>query len=144
MLYRATDLSAGELVRILGRGFTSYGVAKEFNSYRAKVFTGHVFKEVCKVWGVRHRVSSADHPKSNLWPKVGVKTIHRFAADCTEPGGSVDMSPMVAPMLQYRNTPCRFFGVTPTQKLFARKLQDGLCVALEQFKLRADWDLTAE
>ena len=55
---RATDLSVGELVRIIRQVFTSYGVAEEFTSDRATVLTGHVFKEFCKTWGVRHRVSS--------------------------------------------------------------------------------------
>ena len=32
LLFRATDLSVGELVRILRRGLNSYGVAEEFPS----------------------------------------------------------------------------------------------------------------
>ena len=38
-LYRATDLSAGESVRILRQVFTSYVVAEEFNSDPATVFS---------------------------------------------------------------------------------------------------------
>ena len=96
-------LSAGELVRILRQVFTSYSVAEEFTSDGATVFTGHVFEEFCKMWGVRHRVSSAHHPHSNLWAEVAVRTIKRFAADCTGPGCTVDMDTFPAAMLQYRS-----------------------------------------
>ena len=41
-----TDLSAGELVTILRRVFTSYRVAEKFTLDRATVFTDHVFKEI--------------------------------------------------------------------------------------------------
>ena len=44
LVYKYTDLSAGELVRILRQVFTSYRVAEEFTSDEATVFTGHVFK----------------------------------------------------------------------------------------------------
>ena len=50
LVYRATDLSAGELVRILRRVFTSYGVPEEFTWDGATVFTGHVFEEFCATW----------------------------------------------------------------------------------------------
>ena len=70
--YKATttDLSVGELVRILRQFFTSYGVAEEFTSDGATIFTGHVFEEFCKTWGVWQRVSSAHHPHSNLQTEV--------------------------------------------------------------------------
>ena len=48
MVYRATDLSAGELVRVLRRVFTSYRVAEELTLDRATVFTSHVFEEIYK------------------------------------------------------------------------------------------------
>ena len=56
----------------------------------------------------------------------------------------MDTDAFAAAMLTYRNTPCRFLGVSPAQILFARKLRDGVCVAPEQLKLRAEWVLTAE
>ena len=83
LVYRATDLSSGELVRVLRGVFTSYQVAEEFTSHRATVITGHVFEELCKTWGVQHRVSSAHHPHSNFWEEVAVRTINRFVANCT-------------------------------------------------------------
>ena len=88
LVYRATELSVGELVVILKQVFTSYVVAEEFTSDRATVFTGHVFDDFCKTWCVWYRVSSANHPHSNLRAMLAVKTIKRFAADCTGPWGS--------------------------------------------------------
>ena len=49
-----------------------------------------------------------------------------------------------AAMLQYRNMPCRFLGVSSAQIFFARKLRDGVCGAPVQFKLWSEWVLTAE
>ena len=52
MVYQATDLSVGDLVRALWQVFTIYGVAEYLTLDRATVFTGYVFKKVCKMWGV--------------------------------------------------------------------------------------------
>ena len=54
------------------------------------------------------------------------------------------MDAFTASMVQYRNTPCRFIGVSPSQILFPRKLWDQVCVAPEQLLLRAEWDLIQE
>ena len=48
MVYWATDLSEGKLVRVQRQVFTSYGVAEELTSYVTTVFTGHVFEEFYK------------------------------------------------------------------------------------------------
>ena len=61
LVYRATYLSVGELVRILSLVFAPYKVAEEFTLDVATVFTGYVFAEFCKTW-VQHRASSALHP----------------------------------------------------------------------------------
>ena len=54
------------------------------------------------------------------------------------------MDAFTASMVQYRNTPCRFIGVSPSQILFPRKLWDQVCVAPEQLLLRAEWVLTSQ
>ena len=66
------------MVRLLRQIFTSYSVEEELTSDGATVFTGYGFKEFCKTRGVRHRVSSAQHPHSNTRAMVAVKTINRF------------------------------------------------------------------
>ena len=47
------------------------------------------------------------------------------------------MDAFTSAILQYRNTPYRFFGVGPAQNLFAWKRSEVVCMAPEQLKLRS-------
>ena len=107
--------------------FTFYGLAEELTSNWATVFNVHIFEEFCQMWGVKHQVSSAHQPHSNLWAEVADRTFKRALADCMWPGGRMETDSFTAAMLHYMNTPCRFLGVSPVQILFAESFRAG-CV----------------
>ena len=91
---------------------------------------------------MRHRVSSAHFPHSNLRAETGVKSVKRLIAENTGPGGVLDCDRFTAALLTYRNTPDRDTGVSPAQVLFARKLRDAIPTSPEGLLLRPEWVLT--
>ena len=58
--------------------------------------------------------------------------------------GQLDTDKFALGILQYRNTPCRFLGLSPAQILFARNIKDGLVGPKDHYILRPEWVLTRE
>ena len=79
-----------------------------------------------KLWGIRHRVSSAYFPQSNGRAEVAVKTAKRLLRSNTGPTGSLDHDHFVRAMLQLRNTPDPDCKLSPAQIIFGRPLRDSL------------------
>ena len=92
--------SAG-LVRHLRSFFATFGVPEEISSDGGPEFTAKGTQDFLRLWGVRHRVSSASSPQSNGWAEVAVKTAKRLLLSNTGPTGSLDHD--------------RFLHVTTTQ-----------------------------
>ena len=95
-------------------------------------------------WGVIHHVTSAYTPHSNLRAEVGVKSVKKCIKDALGPWGCLDTDRFARGLMQYRNTPCRYLGLSPAQILFARSLRDAVPVAPEKLQLRPEWVLTAQ
>ena len=144
VVLKCREDSAAELIRHLRNFFCIYGVPEEIATEGASVYVSAATKKFLDLWGVRHRVSSAYNPHSNLRAETCVKTIKRLIASNTGVGGSLDTDALATAMLTYRNTPDRDTGLSPAQVLFARKLRDAVPGNLEGFKLRPDWVLTLE
>ncbi len=96
------------------------------------------------MWGVRHRVSSAYHPHSNLRAETAVKSMKRLIASNVGSGGSLDNDNFAEAILQYRNTPDRDTKFSPAQVLYARKLRDGIPCRPGDLELRKEWVLAAD
>ena len=47
----------------------------------------------------------------------------------------LDGEKLAAAVLMYKNTSCKFLGLSPSQLLFARKLQEGVPMEPESLKL---------
>ena len=92
----------------------------------APEFTAGITQDFLRVWGVRHRVSSAYFPQSNGRAEVAVKTAKRLLMSNTGPTGSLDHDRFLRAMLQLRNTPDPDCNVSPAQILFGRPLRDTL------------------
>ena len=107
-------------------------------------YVSKVTQDFFKLWGVRHRLSSAYFPHSNLRAETGVKSVKRLITSNTGPGGSLDSDAFARALLTYRNTPDRDTGVSPAQVLFARRLRDSIPVGPGGLVLRPDWVMTKD
>ena len=136
--------SSEELIRVMRGLFCCYGVPEEIATDGAPVYVSTATEKFLGVWGVRHRVSSAYFPHSNLRAETAVKSMKRLIMANTGSGGTLDTDKFAAAMLMYRNTPDRDTGLSPAQVLYARQLRDTIPCKPENLKLRPEWVLTRE
>ena len=90
LVVKCRDETAAELVRVLRGYFCSYGAPEELATDGASVYVAEATKKFLVTWGVRHRVSSAYHPHSNLRAETAVRSMKRLIADNTGANGSID------------------------------------------------------
>lgn len=142
---KGTD-SAGSagLIHHLRRFFSTFGVPNELSSDGGPEFTAGATDSFLRLWGIRHRVSSAYFPQSNGRAEVAVKTAKRLLRSNTGPSGSLDSDRFLSAMLQLRNTPDPDCNVSPAQIIFGRPINDTLSFVnkLEKFSnphIRPTW-----
>ena len=126
-LTAGTNLAgAAGLVHHLRTLFATFGVPDELSSDGGPEFTAGCTEDFLRLWGVRHRVSSAYFPQSNGRAEVAVKTAKRLLMSNTGPTGSLDHDHFLRAMLQLRNTPDPDCNISPAQIIFGRPLRDTL------------------
>ena len=133
---QSSDLAgAAGLVRHLRSFFVTFGVPEEISSDGGPEFSARSTETFFRLWGVRHRLSSAYFPQSNGRAEVAVKTAKRLLMSNTGPTGSLDHDKFVRAMLQLRNTPDPDCNISPAQIIFGRPLRDSLSFVnrLEKF-----------
>ena len=130
-----TQAGAAGLIRYLRCFFTTFGVPEELSSDGGPEFTSASTEAFLKLWGVKHRLSSAYFPQSNGRAEVAVKTAKRLLRSNTGPTGSLNHDRFVRAMLQLRNTPDPDCKLSPAQIIFGRPLRDSLSFVnrLEKF-----------
>ena len=130
-----TLAGAAGLIRHLRSFFATFGVPEELSSDGGPEFTAGCTEAFLRLWGVRHRVSSAHFPQSNGRAEVAVKTAKRLLMSNTGPTGSLDHDRFLRAMLQLRNTPDPDCHISPAQIVFGRPLRDTLSFVnrLEKF-----------
>merc|ERR1712112_437266 len=94
--------------------------------------------------GVVQRLTSAHYPRANTRAELGVKSMKRLLRENTAPSGSLNCDKFSRAVLEYRNTPCRDTGVSPSNILFGRNLKDHLPAAIEHLKVRKEWRFDRE
>ena len=104
----------------------AYGVPEELATDGVTAFVSGTTHKFLEVWGVRHHVSSAYFPHSNLQAETAVKSMKRLITSNTGQKGTLYTDEFSAALLQYRNTPDRYTGLSPAQVLYARKLRDAV------------------
>ena len=82
--------------------------------------------ELMQDYGIRHRVSSAYHPHSNLRAELGVKDVKRLLRENIDSDGGINNSRMTAALLTFKNTPDRDTRMSPAEYVFGRQLNDML------------------
>merc|ERR1712082_16725 len=143
-VYRCKDGTAAELVKVLREYFCTWGALEELATDGGATYMAASTQRFLADWVVRHRVSSAYNPHSNLRAESAVKTVKRLIARNVDPRRTLDTDALAMALLQHRNTPDRDTGRSPAQVLFSRKLQDAIPVRPEDLKLRPEWVLTSE
>ena len=130
-----TLAGAAGLIRHLRSFFATFGVPEELSSDGGPEFTAGCTEAFLRLWGVRHRVSSAHFPQSNGRAEVAVKSAKRLLMSNTSPTGSLDHDRFLRAMLQLRNTPDPDCNISPAQIIFGRPLRDTLSFVnrLEKF-----------
>ena len=130
---------ANGLVSALRRIFVTYGIAEELSSDGGPQYTSTAAQTFLKNWGVHHRLSSVAFPHSNSRAEIAVKTVKRMIMENTNPRGSLDTDRFQRAMLQYRNTPDRDTGLSPSMCLFGRSIRDFIPVHPGKYLPHPTW-----
>ena len=80
-----------------------------------QLFNSAEWKLFLKKWGIRHRLSSAGYPQSNVRAELAVKMAKRVLFDNVTPSGTLDRDAVVRAFLQYKNTPVLGLAESPAQ-----------------------------
>ena len=106
--------------------FQTFGVPEEISTDGGPEFSANATQQFLQKWGVRHRISSAYHAKSNGRAEVAVKTVKRLMRSNVGASGSLSTDKFLRAMLQLRNTPDPDCGVSPAEIVFGKTLRDNL------------------
>ena len=103
-----------------------FGIPEEVSTDGGPEFTSGEMAELLKDYGIRHRVSSAYHPHSNLRAELGVKDVKRLLRENVDSDGDINNSRMTAALLTFKNTPDRDTRMSPAEYVFGRPINDML------------------
>lgn len=106
--------------------FSTFGVAEELSSDGGPEFAAYSTQEFFRKWGVRHRLSSAYHSRSNGRAEAGVKSMKRLLLGNISQDGSIRTDALTRALLQFRNCPDPANGLSPAEIVFGRTLKDAL------------------
>ena len=136
---QTTGGGAKDLILFLRKHFENFGVPEDITSDGGPEFVAYKVQSFLKRWGVKQRLSSAYYPRANTRAELGVKSMKRFLRNNTTVSGSLSCDGFSRAILEYRNTPCRDIGVSPSNILFGRNLKDHLPATTENLKVRKEW-----
>ena len=143
-VYKVNSLGAEQLVKILRHHFETYGASEELASDGGLGYTAASTQTFLKLWGCKHRLSSAYFPHSNLRAEQGVKLAKQLIRDNTDKSGSLDNDKFARAILNYRNTPLRDINRSPAQIVTGRQLRDHMPSNPASFRPSKEWLITKE
>ena len=128
-----------DLIWFLRKHFEDFGVPEDLTSDGGPEFVACEVQSFLKRWGVKQRLSSAYYPRANTRAELGVKSMKRLLRNNTTMSGSLNCDKFSRAILEFRNTPCRDLGVSPSNILFGRNLKDQLPTTTDNLKVRKEW-----
>ena len=143
-VYQTSGGGAKDLIQFLRKHFEDFGVPEDITSDGGPEFVACEVQSFLKRWGVKQRLSSAYYPRANTRAELGVKSMKRLLRDNTASSGTLNCDKFSRAILEYRNTPCRDLGVSPSNILFGRNLKDHLPATTENLKVRKEWRFDRE
>ena len=114
------------IIESLRSVFSSYGAPECLFTDGGLPFQAQEFESFLKRWKVQHITSSAFYPQGNGRAELAVKSAKRLLHENVNLDGSLNSYKACRALLQYRNTPIKYVGLSPSQLLFHRNLRDGL------------------
>jgi hypothetical protein len=124
--------------------FTNFNIPEEIATDGGPQMMSDVFKKSLKVWGIRHRLSSAYNPHSNCRAELALKTGKKMLRDNMGHGGSIYTDKVMRAVLQYRNTPMQDSRRSPAQMVFGRQMRDFIPSLTYKYEPAKDWAVSQE
>ena len=140
MVFRVhTKEGSNELCKLLRRHFSIFGCPDEIASDGGPQFMAEETSRFFRNWKVRHRLSSAYFPHSNLRAEQGVRTVKRLLRGNIGQNGTLDCDEVARSLLNYRNTPDRDLGRSPAQIIFGRAVKDTMPMDKGKYRPSEKW-----
>jgi transposase InsO family protein len=137
------DPASKHVIESLRTIFMTYGTPQQLFTDGGLPFQAQDVKEFLKNWKVQHTTSSAGYPQGNGRAELAVKTAKRMLQENTSNDGSLNTDKFCRALLQYRNTPVKHVGLSPSQILFHRNLRDSIPVDPVSLKPNQMWVIAA-
>ena len=135
------DATASRLLSAMKQVFCRSGIPDVIWSDQGPQFTSRLFQAFASEWEFRHITSMPTYPQSNGKAEAAVKSMKKIIR-ATWSGTQLDSGKLAHALLQYRNTPSQRDGLSPSQKLFGRPMQDSLPAHGRSFA--AEWQHSTE
>ncbi len=94
------------------------------------------FARFCSSWEIEHATMSPHHSMANGKVESAVKVAKTLLKKCRKSGHNIHMA-----LLDYRNTPCKYIGLSPAQRMFSRRTKTLLPMADELLKPEVHTDV---
>ena len=136
--------SSSLLIDTLKTYFSTYGIPEELSSDGGPTYMAYETQKFLSNYGVHHRVSSMAFPHSNQRAELAVKSMKRLLRENIGGDGKLNTDSFQRAVMQYRNTPDRDTGRSPSQVIFGREIRDFLPAPLSRYKPQKQWLLLQE
>ena len=127
---------AEDLILFLSRHFKNFGVPDSITNDGGQVFASYKVKSFLKKWNVKQRLSSECDPSALTTAKLGIELIKCTLRCYTTKSGFLNCDGFSRAITRYRNTPCGDIGVSPSNILLGRDLEEQLPAATDVSKVR--------
>ena len=121
-----TSVSSQQVIEKMKHHFARFGIPRQLITDGGPQYTSSEFAEFARKWGIKHHITSPQHPASNGKAESAVKIMKNLIIKCVESR----TDPMEA-LLEQRNTPRADTKASPADMLFNRKLRTMLPSKLE-------------
>ena len=123
------------------RKYFTFGVPEGISSDGGPPFNSHEYATFLKNWNIEPRLSSAYYAQSNGRAEAAVKMAKRILTTNINESGSLDTDAVIKALLLHRNTPSPDIGVSPSELLFGRTINDHLP---NPVRFRQEWSELAD
>ena len=107
------SVNAMSVIKQMKEIFSVHGIPEVEQSDNGPQYTSMEYKDFAKTWGFEITTSSPHFPQANSAAERSVQTCKKILSQ---------VDPILAAMLNYRNTPHSATGISPASALMGRRL----------------------